>query len=201
MSSDFQSIGANPRGFWGRLAGRLMNSLHSRSYRKIIAQALREIKTTAPLRILDIGCGGGGAVRLFYTLAQNAQTDGIDISPDMVALAQRVNRKGIRRGQVDIAQGDVTALPYPDHSFDIVTAFDTINFWTDLDSAMTEIRRVLKENGLLLIVNGYPDPGSKWYEFVKCKDENEYRAMLSACGFRSIRITVRKHTIIIKANT
>ena len=200
MSSDFQSIGANPRGFWGRLAGRLMNSLHSRSYRKIIAQALREIKTTAPLRILDIGCGGGGAVRLFYTLAQNAQTDGIDISPDMVALAQRVNRKGIRRGQVDIAQGDVTALPYPDHSFDIVTAFDTINFWTDFDKAISEVCRALKKDGVFVIVNGYPKEGTKWWDFVKFKNSDAYRDMLMAYGFQNMRCTIRRNTIIIEAN-
>lgn len=199
MSGNLQSIGANPRGLLGRIAGRLMNCVHSRSYRNIIKSILRDIQPAAPLRILDIGCGGGKAIRLFHARVKNARIHGIDISPDMAALARRVNSKAVRVGQVDITQGDVTALPYQDHSFDIVTAFDTVNFWTDPDRAVDEIIRILKENGRFVIVNGYPEEGSKWYEFVRFKDSDAYRDMLTAHGFRSIRITVQRHTIIIEA--
>lgn len=199
MDSDFQSIGANPTGFLGRIAGVLMNGIHSRQYRKIITHILRDIRSAEPLRILDIGCGGGKAVRLFHTLVGDAHIDGVDISPDMVALAQKVNKRGIRAGQVDITQGDVTALPYENNSFDIITAFDTINFWPDLDKAMNEIIRVLNKNGLFVIVNGYPAEGSKWYEFVKFKNSDEYRDMLAAHGFIHVQITIQKNTIIIEA--
>jgi ubiquinone/menaquinone biosynthesis C-methylase UbiE len=50
-------------------------------------------------------------------------------------------------GKVDIVQSDVTDLPYPNNYFDIITAFDTINFWTDFNKALFEIKRVLKEDG------------------------------------------------------
>lgn len=199
MGNDCRSIGANPRGLIGRIAGLLMNSLHSRQYRKIITHIVRDIQPASPLRILDIGCGGGKAVKLFYDLADTEVVHGIDISPDMAALAKRVNKESVRSGRVVISQGDVTALPYPDHSFDIVTAFDTINFWTDLDSAMGEISRVLRETGRFVIVNGYPEEGTKWYAFVKFKNSEAYRDMLTAYGFQAIRSTIQKNTIIIGA--
>ena len=199
MGNDYQSIGANPTGLIGHFAGLLMNGIHSRPYRKIIKHILRDTPPAEALHILDIGCGGGKAIRLFHALAENAHINGVDISPDMAALAKRVNKKGIRSGLVDIAQGDVTALPYPDRCFDIVTAFDTINFWTDFDKSMNEIIRVLKKNGMLVIVNGYPDEGSKLYEFVRFKSSDAYRDMLTAHGFGRIRISIQKNTIIMEA--
>lgn len=198
MGSDFQSIGANPTGLMGWVAGVLMNCIHSRRYKKIIGHILRSRK--AAMYILDIGCGGGKAVRLFHALADNAVVHGIDISPDMAALAVRANRKGIRTGHVDIVQGDVTALPYGDNSFDIITAFDTINFWTDFDKAMSEVCRVLKKDGVFVIVNGYPKEGTKWWDFVKFKNSDAYRDMLMAYGFQNMRCTIRRNTIIIEAN-
>jgi ubiquinone/menaquinone biosynthesis C-methylase UbiE len=200
MSKDIQTIGLKPLGLKGRLAGLIMNLVHANQYKKIIKKYVFEkIEIKKSITILDIGCGGGKVINLFCSMFINSKIYGIDHSPDMVALAREVNQTEINRGKVDIVQSDVTALPYSNNYFDIITAFDTINFWTDFNKAMLEIKRVLKEDGKLLIVNEYPKEGTKWWDFVKFKNDEEYRKKLSEHGFGEIMITVEKNTIIIQA--
>jgi ubiquinone/menaquinone biosynthesis C-methylase UbiE len=68
-------------------------------------------------------------------MLEKSKIYGIDYSVDMVNLSSRVNKAGISNGTVNIVQGNVNKLPYSDDFFDIVTAFDTINFWNDFDNS------------------------------------------------------------------
>lgn len=199
MNKDVQAIGAKPTGLKGRLAGLIMNSIHANQYRRIIKHIVEEVGIKDAITILDIGCGGGKAINQFSSMLKNSKIYGIDHSADMVSLARDVNKGEIEKGKVDIHQGDVTKIPYPDNYFDIISAFDTINFWTDFNKAIVEIKRALKDNGIFLIVNGYPKEGTKWWDFVKFKNDDEYRKVLSEHGFNSINIEIEKNTIIIKA--
>ena len=201
MSNDMQTIGSNPVGLKGRFAGIIMNLIHTNQYKKIIQRhIIDKIDTTNHLSILDVGCGGGKVISLFSSMLEKSKIYGIDHSVDMVNLSSRVNKAGISDGTVNIVQGNVNKLPYSDDFFDIVTAFDTINFWNDFDNSIIEIKRVLKQNGIFLIVNGYPKEGTKWWNFVKFKNDNEYRAVLSNHGFKKINIMIEKNTIIILTN-
>ena len=80
-----------------------------------------------------------------------------------------------------------------------MTAFDTISFWNDFNDSINEIKRVLKQDGIFFIVNGYPKVGTKWYDFVKFKNDSEYRAFLTRHSFKEINLIIEKNTIIIKA--
>jgi ubiquinone/menaquinone biosynthesis C-methylase UbiE len=194
-------IGAKPIGVIGRLAGLAMNLVHAKQYKKIIRKFIVNRNCVSEkLTILDIGCGGGKTKSLFSSICKNALIYGLDHSLDMVNLSKRVNKSGIKKGTVDILQSDVKNLPYSDNYFDVISAFDTISFWDDIDSAINEIRRVLKPKGRFFIVNGYPKEGSKWYEVVKFKTDEEYRSFLKRHGFSEIEISIERNTIIIKAN-
>ncbi len=200
MSKNFLTIGSKPLGLTGKLAGFIMNSIHAKQYKNIIKkQIFEKVETSNFLSVLDIGCGGGKAINLFCSMFINSKIYGIDHSIEMVNLSRKVNKKEICKGKADIVQSDVNALPYLNNFFDIITAFDTINFWTDFDKAMNEIKRVLKKEGIFLIVNGYPKEGTKWWDFVKFKNEDEYKTLLLKNGFKEILITIEKHTIIIQA--
>jgi ubiquinone/menaquinone biosynthesis C-methylase UbiE len=195
-----ETIGSKPVGLKGRLAGVIMNLIHASQYKKIIQKYLVEnIDTSGELSVLDIGCGGGKVVNIFSSLIKKVKIFGIDHSLDMVNLSQKVNKNGINDGMIEIVQGDVKKLPYPNDSFNIVTAFDTISFWNDFNDSINEIKRVLKQDGIFFIVNGYPKVGTKWYDFVKFKNDNEYRAFLTRHGFKEINLVIEKNTIIIKA--
>jgi len=201
MSNKMQTIGSNPVGLKGRLAGIIMNLIHTNQYKKIIQRyIIDKIDTINHLSILDVGCGGGKVISLFSSMLEKSKIYGIDHSVDMVNLSRRVNKAGISDETVNIVQGNVNKLPYSDDFFDIVTAFDAINFWNDFDNSIIEIKRVLKQNGMFLIVNGYPKEGTKWWNFVKFKNDNEYRAVLSEHDFKEINIIIEKNTIIILTN-
>ena len=131
-----ETIGSKPVGLKGRLAGVIMNLIHASQYKKIIQKYLVEnIGTSDELSVLDIGCGGGKVVNIFSSLIKKVKIFGIDHSLDMVNLSQKVNKNGINNGMIEIVQGDVKKLPYPNDSFNIVTAFDTISFWNDFNDS------------------------------------------------------------------
>jgi ubiquinone/menaquinone biosynthesis C-methylase UbiE len=175
-----------------------MNLFHSRQYEKIIkTYVLEKFNLTFGNSILDIGCGGGKAVNLFFELLSNSMICGIDPSSDMVKLASTVNKSGIIRGIVEIKQAEAARIPYPDEYFNVITAFDTINLWDDYQNSLKEIYRVLKKYGLFFIVNAYPIEGPSWYDFVKFKDDKAYINLLESSGFADVKVDNIKNTIII----
>lgn len=79
---------------------------------------------------------------------------GIDYSPVSAKAARKVNRKLIEARRVDIREGSVSSLPFPENAFDLVTAIQTHYFWPDLVGDMKEVFRVLKREGTFLVVGG-----------------------------------------------
>lgn len=114
-----------------------------------IALAMSEVHPG--MEVLDVGCGTGTLVGLYA--AEGCHAFGIDLSPAMVARARR--RLGDR---ADLREGDATDMPYADQSFDLVVA---AMFLHELDAAvcagvLDEIRRVLRADGRLLVVDFGP---------------------------------------------
>ena len=91
------------------------------------------------LRILDAGCGTGGALDF---LAHFGAVTGSDISPLALAYSRA-------RGHAALNQASVTALPYAAASFDLVTSFDVLYHRAvgDPRLALGEFRRVLSPGG------------------------------------------------------
>ena len=192
-----QSIGAKPTGVIGKIAGRIMNRIHSKQYKDIINQILDSVndKTAS---ILDIGCGGGIALSHFYKSFKTTRIYGIDLSPDMVSISKKLNRKGIAEGRISVFCADVRDIPIQDKTVGIISAFDCINFWNDYPATFSEMRRILIPDGKIFIINGYPEPDTKWYEFVRFKSIEEYQRLLGNNGFLMTSAKIVKHTAIIE---
>jgi ubiquinone/menaquinone biosynthesis C-methylase UbiE len=192
-----QSIGANPIGMIGKLAGILMNYIHNHQYKSIVKK-IYETQRDKNIKILDIGCGGGIAIKHFANLFKEAQIYGIDISPDMVRLSSELNKKTISEGRVKIFCNNVEKMDIDNQTISIISIFDNINFWDDYSRAFSEMKRILKTDGRIIIVNGYPEIGTKWYDFVKFKNVDEYKNLLENNGFSLKGHEIIKHTIIIE---
>jgi len=101
-------------------------------------------------RILDAGCGAGP---LFAALRdRGAIVTGIDKSAGMLELARR--RLG---DEADLQVADLASpLPFPDDTFDDVTASLVLHYLQDWAPALNELRRVLKPGGRLIASVDHP---------------------------------------------
>ena len=100
--------------------------------------------------ILDLACGTGELAKLI--LAKNPQQaiTGVDISPDMLAVARE---KLQACPQVKLFDASVTALPSQDLSFDLIICANAFHYFENPRLALAEMKRVLKPNGQLVILD------------------------------------------------
>lgn len=101
--------------------------------------------------ILDVGCGGGRTINLLASRTRG-KVYGVDYSDVSVATASETNERAIAEGRVDIRQGSVSQLPFPDATFDLVTAVETHYYWPDLPRDIREVMRVLRPGGKFVII-------------------------------------------------
>jgi SAM-dependent methyltransferase len=134
------------------LPGRLFLWLMNRSHSGLTRWGLEHVAVESDFAILDVGCGGGMTVRTLAALAASGTVDGIDYSKESVAASRRLNADLIAAGRVHIRQGLVSRLPYPDATFDLVTAVETHYYWPSLVDDLRQILRVLKPGGRLLVI-------------------------------------------------
>jgi ubiquinone/menaquinone biosynthesis C-methylase UbiE len=125
-----------------------MNSSHS----KLTDWGLEHISIENHHTILDVGCGGGRTVGKLAAIATQGKVYGVDYSDQSVAATKRTNARWIDLGRVEIRQGSVSQLPFPDGMFDLVTAVETHFWWPNLPGDMREVFRVMKPGGTLVLI-------------------------------------------------
>jgi ubiquinone/menaquinone biosynthesis C-methylase UbiE len=143
-------------------------------------------------RVLEIGFGPGVSTHYAAEKATKGFVAGIDHSDTMVQAARRRNAAAIKAGRIDLKQGDVASLPYPDASFDRAFSIHSIYFWGQPIACLKELRRVLKPGGLLAITI---QPKDKWIELQRRESRlrtlyfsTDLAAMFSDAGFREVRV-------------
>lgn len=137
-----------PTGFWGRLMIRSMNKGHH----AVTDWGLSHVTIENGFRVLDVGCGGGATVAKLCEMVGSGKVYGVDYSPLCVEKSEKANRKNILCGKAQIMQAGVSALPFEDESFHLITAVETYYFWPDKCSDLKELLRTLKHGGRLLLV-------------------------------------------------
>jgi ubiquinone/menaquinone biosynthesis C-methylase UbiE len=122
-----------------------------RSDRGLSALKTAQVAALAPrpgLRVLDAGCGRGEV--LLACVRAGADVAGLDYSQAAVEITREVLADV---QAADVQRGEVTALPWPDASFDAVLFADVIEHVDPAQSvaALAELRRVLAPGGRLLV--------------------------------------------------
>jgi ubiquinone/menaquinone biosynthesis C-methylase UbiE len=138
-----------PTGRLGRFIIWTFNIHHSKG----TDWALQNVSIEKNATILDVGCGGGRTVYKLAGIASQGKVYGIDYSEECVAASRRTNERLVQAGRVEIRSSSVSALPFPDNTFDLVTAVETHFFWPDLVADMREVLRALKPGGKLMIIS------------------------------------------------
>lgn len=108
-----------------------------------------------PVRVLDLGCGPGGASLAMKTRwGRKTELIALDLTLPML---RQVRAKSRFWRPIYAVQADAQALPFADASFDVVVSNLCLQWVTDLPRALGELRRVMREGGLLLFSTFGPD--------------------------------------------
>jgi ubiquinone/menaquinone biosynthesis C-methylase UbiE len=178
----------NPRGLFGKFIG---NGMAKRNiYDAQWTVSLLDIQPQQ--RVLEIGFGPGVSTQIVAEKASQGFVAGIDHSQTMIQAASQRNAQAIQTGRMELKQGEVASLPYPDESFDIALSLHSIYFWQNPVECLREIKRVLRPDGMLAITIL---PKDKWRQNVDDKVMTLYfgkdlASMFSEAGYRNVRVQI-----------
>lgn len=168
---------------------------------------LDALKVSPGDRLIDIACGTGiVARRARERLGAGTRIVGVDISPDMLAVA-----RGAAPG-IDWRQGNAAALPLRDgEQFDVVVCQQGLQFFPDKPAGAAEMRRALAKGGRLAVATWRPDeeiPISRELRRVAERrlgpiadqrhsfgDADKLAALLKGAGFADVRVKAEAQTI------
>ncbi len=146
----YYSRGRHPKGFWGR---RVLKEMNSQRHAALPEWVLSELEIEKSRRILDVGCGGGANVARLLEKFPESHVTGLDISTLALDISHEFNYRAYKDGRCLIIGGNAMQMPLAKEIFDIITAFETIYYWSSLDYGFIELFRLLKPGGTLVIAN------------------------------------------------
>jgi SAM-dependent methyltransferase len=143
------------------------------------------------LRLLDVGCGIGGAAR-YLALKHGCRVTGIDLTEEYVAVAEALTRRVGLGGTVSFCQGSALALPFADDDFDGAYMLHVGMNVPDKAALFTGVRRVLRHGSVFGVYDvmrlapgalDFPLPWASGPEASFVEEPAAYRRALAAAGF------------------
>ncbi|PTT15735.1 bifunctional demethylmenaquinone methyltransferase/2-methoxy-6-polyprenyl-1,4-benzoquinol methylase UbiE [Flavobacterium sp. HMWF030] len=130
-------------------------------------KVLKIVSDTKPNKILDIATGTGD-LAILMTQTNAEKIIGLDISAGMLEVGKKkVEAKGLSN-VIDLVLGDSEKIPFDDNYFDAITVGFGVRNFENLEKGFSEILRVLKPNGVFVILEtSVPDktPYKQGYNF------------------------------------
>ena len=117
----------------------------------VSSEVVRAIAPQPGERVVDVGAGMGPATVL--AAKAGASVLAVDPTPYMRRIlgVRRLAQAG--RTAIRVADGAAESIPADDHSVDALWTVNTMHHWTDMDTAIHELARVLRPGGRLLLVD------------------------------------------------
>jgi ubiquinone/menaquinone biosynthesis C-methylase UbiE len=120
-------------------------------YDLVAREVVRALDGVAAPRVLEVGPGPGGLALRVAGGHRALRLTGLDVDPDMAALAERRTAEAGLADRVEFTIGDVAAMPYPNASFDLVVSTFSVHHWADAAGGFSEIARVVRPGGRVLL--------------------------------------------------
>ncbi len=120
-------------------------------------KTIRKMGKFDPRIILDVATGTGD-LAIEARKINPEKIIGIDIAESMLEIARRKIKKRKLNPLISILQGDSENLPFAEHRFDAVMAGFGVRNFEDLDRGLSEIYRVLKNDGRIWVLE-LSEPG------------------------------------------
>ncbi|MCH8846561.1 MAG: methyltransferase domain-containing protein [Proteobacteria bacterium] len=124
-------------------------------------------------RVLDVGCGTGSLLYYLVSSYPKAQLSGIDLVPEMLAIARRRLPPSI-----ELREGSVEHLPFEDEQFDIVVSCSMFHYIHNPITALRQIHRVLRSGGQLVITDWCDD-------YIACRICDLYLRLFNRAHFKT----------------
>lgn len=115
-------------------------------------KVIKMVAEKNPESVLDIATGTGDLAIKFATDTNASKIVGLDLSDGMLSVARKKVLGTPLSEKIEFTQGDSEALPFEDNSFDAITVSFGIRNFENLDKGLSEINRVLKPNGIFVIL-------------------------------------------------
>lgn len=134
-------------------------------WRKI---AVNILKKQNPKTLLDVATGTGDLAFLLHKVIKPDQITGIDLSSQMLSIAEIKAKKAGLENSIKFEQGNCLELKYQDNCFDAITVAYGVRNFENLRKGYSEMFRVLNTNGTLCVIELSTPPNSfiKWiYDF------------------------------------
>jgi ubiquinone/menaquinone biosynthesis C-methylase UbiE len=182
-------------------------NIYDRRWNSYVSKTLNFLKNWANISlqatVLDIGCGTGEFENLILRDNPDQQITGVDISEQMLLVAKQ---KFQAYPNVNFHIAGASNLPFANQSFDVVVSASAFHFFDDPVTALAEIKRVLKPDGKVFILDWCKDyfscrlidlylkisnPAHK-----RCYTQAEFHTLLTSAHFNIKRATKFKIDII-----
>ena len=138
----------NPKGIGGKISTKIMNIINQKQYNAILKHMKLEPNDT----VLDIGFGNGYLLNKLFKQNNNITIYGIEISNDMLNRVRNRNMEKINNGTLKLFLENISKTAFMENTFDKIYTVNTIYFWNELDKCFSEIKRILKHNGIFINV-------------------------------------------------
>jgi len=142
--------------------------------------------------ILDVGCGTGKLSLKLHKFNPRMRVHGVDLSDDMIGKA----RAKVTDNSIEFKVGDVEHLPYEADTFDVITCSHSFHHYPNQKKALSEMHRVLKDGGRVMVVDGCRDKllGNIIFKIVEIVEKqvyhmymNEMSEMMKSVGFEDVK--------------
>jgi ubiquinone/menaquinone biosynthesis C-methylase UbiE len=146
--------------------------------------------------VLEIGFAHGKAIEMIASRASEGLVAGVDPSETMIKLGSRTNERFIQSGRVELKLGSISEIPYEGGRFDKVYTVNTAYFWPSPEEDLKEMRRVLKDGGILMV--SFRGRGARrglaslFGPGLQNSEVEELMARMEGAGFGGLRVEERK---------
>lgn len=180
----------NSKKYFDKEASYYDNSHDGKFVKVMYDEILNRINNINPKSLLDLGCGPGN-ILLKLSQNKNMKLYGLDISEKMIKVANdNLN------GKAELKVGDSEFIPWESNSFEVVVCNASFHHYPNPEKVLLEIKRVLKQNGILIL--GDPTVPLVLRQILNlfCKisnggdyrvySEQEIKNLLITCGFKPL---------------
>lgn len=188
---DVNAVYAGPEGrLWELIMG---EQIHVGGFASSLALAQRA-GIREGQKVLDL-CSALGAGLRFLVRTFKVQGCGLDGTPRMVEEARKRTVRDGLQGSIEYKLGDVTAIPWPDATFDVIWGEDAWCYVVDKDKQIAEAGRVLKKGGTIAFTDWVEGPAglaepdaeriNRFMKFPYLESQRGYEALLAKHGFET----------------